>query len=75
MGTKENPGEFDCHGNAESDEPVFTLVARDPSAPDTIRNWCRHRVFTGKNKISDEQIREALECADNMEDWRMRNRS
>ena len=33
MATKTKPGAFDCYSKAEPDEPVFTLLARDPSAP------------------------------------------
>lgn len=29
MGTKNNPGAFDCYANAEPDEPMFVLLARD----------------------------------------------
>lgn len=39
MGTKLNPGKFDCHAKALPDEPIFTLLARDRSAPFIIRNW------------------------------------
>ena len=28
MGTKNNPGRFDCYGNAEPDEPIFVLLGR-----------------------------------------------
>jgi hypothetical protein len=30
MGTKSNPGPFDCYAKAEPDEPMFVLLARDP---------------------------------------------
>ncbi len=39
MGTKNNPGDFDCCLNAEDDEPMFVLLARDASAPDLVREW------------------------------------
>ena len=42
MGTKNNPGEFDCYENAEPDEPIFVLSARDPSAPLIVRQWAFH---------------------------------
>lgn len=29
MGTKNNPGEFDCYANAAPDEPMFILLGRD----------------------------------------------
>lgn len=43
MGTKNNPGQFDCYEAAEDDEPMFVLLARDALAPDTIEDWARRR--------------------------------
>lgn len=74
MGTKSNPGDFDCYANAEDDEPMFILLARDESAPAIIREWCFHRYASGKNHPRDPQIVEALECATKMEAWRRKNR-
>jgi hypothetical protein len=39
MGTKNNPGQFDCHAKAEPDEPLFTLLARDPLASHLVAIW------------------------------------
>lgn len=39
MGTKENPGKFDCYSKAAPDEPMFVLLARDPSAPYLVMAW------------------------------------
>lgn len=39
MGTKNEPGKFDCHAKAEPDEPLFTLIARDPFAARLVRLW------------------------------------
>lgn len=39
MGTKATPGRFDCHEAAEPDEPLFTLLARDPLAPFLVSIW------------------------------------
>lgn len=39
MGTKNHPGEFDCYAKAQPDEPLFTLLARDPIAPYLVRIW------------------------------------
>lgn len=56
MGTKLNPGKFDCHASAGADEPLFTLLARDPLAPFLTSIWAAVRagdfemaeaVFTG----------------------------
>lgn len=39
MGTKNNPGTFDCYANAKPDEPMFVLLARDKKAPEIVRAW------------------------------------
>lgn len=70
MATKNNPGAFDCYANAEPDEPMFTLLARDSCAAEVVREWARLRVVTGKNSAEDHQIQEALECADAMDTYR-----
>ena len=44
MGTKNNPGEFDCYFNAEPDEPMFVLLARDPLAPFLVSIWSKIRM-------------------------------
>ena len=55
---------------AKDDEMVFVLLGRDAAAAETIRFWVRERVELGKNRMSDSQITEALECADHMDTWR-----
>ena len=75
MGTKNNPGAFDCYANAGDDEPMFVLLARDVLAPDIVRTWvARHSgaALTGRPYTEKEQ--EALDCADAMEAWRKENR-
>lgn len=71
MGTKNNPGDFDCYENAEPDEPMFVLLARDPQAPWLVRHWAWTRATVEGNR---EQISEAVDCAEDMEDWRRINR-
>lgn len=61
-----------CLNRAGDDEPVFVLRAKDAAAPQTIRSWALRRVELGLNNDSDEQITEALECADQMADYRKR---
>ena len=79
MGTKDNPGEFDCHASASADEPIFTLRARDPQAPELVRRWAqeRHQYFTlhrGPWTNREQHKRqEAFDCADAMERWRKEN--
>ena len=49
MGTKNNPGSFDCHASAEDDEPLFTLLARDRTAPHIVRLWAAVRDNDGNS--------------------------
>lgn len=44
MGTKLNPGRFDCHAAALPDEPMFVLLARDPLAPFLVSIWAAVRM-------------------------------
>jgi hypothetical protein len=46
---------------------LFVLRTVDAASPATIRFWCEERVRLGKNKVDDEQIKEALACAATME--------
>lgn len=39
MGTKRDPGAYDVYDQAEDDEPMFVLLARDQTAPDIVRAW------------------------------------
>lgn len=71
MGTKNNPGKFDAYGKAEPDEPMFTLLARDPQAPLLIRQWARDRRLRDP---ADPKVAEAFACADAMEAWRKSER-
>ena len=78
MAAKTSPGEFDCYGKAEPDEPLFTLRAKDPLAPVLVRLWVELRATTRPiDEIADEaqQTRErrkraeAESCAKQMEIW------
>jgi hypothetical protein len=78
MGTKEQPSVWDCHGDALPDEPLFTLLARDPQAPKLVRKWAHDRaesVGRGHAPITDAvKVAEAYELAQKMEVWRARRR-
>jgi len=39
MGTKNEPGVYDCYAKAEPDEPMYVLLARDPLAAHLIHLW------------------------------------
>lgn len=71
MGTKNNPGKFDCYAAAEPDEPMFVLLGRDPVAGSLVRAWVRVRRVLGWGK--PEKMTEALECADAMDEWARRD--
>lgn len=79
MGTKNNPAAFDCYGNAEPDEPMFILLARDLSAPDIVAEWAARRedaIQLGEKPETDRaMVDEARECANAMRAWRQANRS
>ena len=63
MGTKNNPGEFDCYDNAGPDEPMFVLLARDPLAPILVDLWASMRTLAFGNPA---KIHEARVCAEAM---------
>jgi hypothetical protein len=77
MGTKNNPGQFDCYGAALPDEPMFVLLARDPSFATIIREWVNRRhsdIMCGERPKSDlDLIDEAVNCANAGEAWRRNN--
>jgi hypothetical protein len=78
MGTKNNPGKFDCYDNAEPDEPMFILLARDISAPYRVEEWADIReamIDQGLKPESDRpMVAEARQCATLMREWRKENR-
>lgn len=78
MGSKLNPGDFDCYANAEPDEPMFILLARDRSAPSIVEAWADARerdILAGIKPRSDmPMVVEARECAAKMTAWRHINR-
>ncbi len=60
MGTKNQPGEFDCYANAEPDEPLFILLGRDKHAPTLVWLWAALRELDGERP---EVVKESRECA------------
>lgn len=69
MGTKADPGKYDCYAKAEPHEPYFVLLARDPYAPVLVRKWAERYLRLAREE-DREQIAEAHQVADAMEDWR-----
>lgn len=68
MGTKLNPGAFDCYAKALPDEPFFVLLARDVTAPMVVIEWTRENP-----SLAPEKRNEAMDCAAAMMRWRNRN--
>lgn len=66
MGTKNNPGNYDCYENADPDEPLFILLGRDPLAASLVEVWAFCQASIGE---TPEKIEEAQQCAQNMRSW------
>jgi hypothetical protein len=69
MGTKNNPGAYDCYANAEPDEPMFVLLGRDPMASSLVKMWAVLRELAGE---SPSKVKEAEACALSMSDWALK---
>lgn len=74
MGTKSNPSDFDCYANAEDDEPMFVLLARDKLAPGVVRRWAKRylKKHTEALTLSPQVLAKhaaAIQCAKAMEAW------
>lgn len=68
MGTKNNPGKYDCYEKADPDEPLFVLLARDPLAPVLVELWATLRAQLAGNP---SKVDEARACADAMRRWKV----
>ena len=77
MGSKKQPGDYDCYANALPDEPMFILLARDPGAPDLVEEWAVRRqrdIMLGARPFADQaMVDEAQQCATEMREWRKKN--
>lgn len=77
MGTKQRPGRYDGYNKALNDEPLFVLLARDPSAPELIELWAKTRKKAMENgtrpKSDQTQVDEANATAKEMRTWRLAN--
>ena len=62
MGTKLKPGKFDCYANAEPDEPMFVLLARDQMAGFLTAIWSKVRVgdFEAATTVFETMLGEVL---------------
>jgi hypothetical protein len=66
MGTKENPGKYDCYAKAKPNEPMFVLLGRDPNAGALVRLWAAIRECLGEDPAV---IKEARQCAKALDDY------
>lgn len=66
MGTKNNPGNYDCYANAGPDEPMFVLLARDERAPALVEAWAD---TSEKRGTDPAKVAEARKCAADMRAW------
>lgn len=66
MGTKTNPGTYDCYANALPDEPMFVLLARDDRAPALVEAWAE---ASEKRGTARAKVAEARACAASMRAW------
>ena len=77
MGSKTNPGVYDCYANALPDEPMLVLLARDPYAPFLVEDWANRReaaINLGSRPQADwPMVEDARQCAKNMRGWRKDN--
>jgi hypothetical protein len=72
MGTKRNPGQYDCYFKAELDEPIFTLRGKDPVAWFLVMLWVRIREVLAGDDLTEEhraKLKEAWKCAEAMRSW------
>jgi hypothetical protein len=68
MGTKNNPGAYDCYANADPDEPMFILLGRDKHAPLLVKLWADLRILDGEENA---KVVEAVQCSAEMARFRI----
>jgi hypothetical protein len=61
MNNKSEPSEFDAYQKAESDEPFFTLLGRDPMTPALVEAWAYLR--SGQTGAAEIAFRQAIDAA------------
>lgn len=75
MGTKGNPGEFDCYALALPDEPIFVLRASNEEAASLVEQWAerydaRKRKEGTFDRRAARKVKEALQIAEEMRTYR-----
>ncbi|CAN1559472.1 PIN_EXO1 domain containing protein [Caulobacteraceae bacterium] len=61
MSSKIEPSQFDAYSKAETDEPFFTLLARDPIAPALVEAWAYLR--SGQIGAAEIAFKQAVDAA------------
>lgn len=61
MSSKNNPGLYDCYANADPDEEMFVLLARDRHASALVQLWAWMRDKEGEPAEVVEEARAAAE--------------
>lgn len=56
MGTKKEPGAYDCYAKLEEDEPYFLLRGKDPVGPYLVKIWAASR--QGKLNVIEDLVRD-----------------
>ena len=74
MGTKNNPGPYDCYAKLEADEPYFVLRGKDPIGWLIVKLWVRIRttIALGAGSLPEEysaKLDEASATAEKMKQW------
>jgi hypothetical protein len=67
MGTKLNPGKYDCYEKAELDEPLFVLRAKDPNAASLVWLWATMAEMQDGQEM--EKVHEARKLMLSMVEW------
>lgn len=66
MGTKNNPGQYDCYAAADPDEPMFVLLGRDRFGASLVKLWALARAADGE---AIDKVAESLDCEAAMKQW------
>lgn len=66
MGTKNNPGAYDCYANAHPDEPMFVLLGRDKFGASLVELWAAAREADAEKP---DKVTESRDVVAAMKNW------
>lgn len=69
VGTKFNPGPYDCYSKLYADEPYFLLRGKDETASELVRQWAQRAAAQG---CPPEKVQVALRRADEMQAYHVK---